>query len=124
MHHSFGRFTEHIRDLKDEYKKHKATKAKVALSDFFEKAMPEFLRRMEAALADGSRQPSAGPLIGESLSLADVSLFFLVTDFFGNNTAAAKAALQGCPRLIASVDAVGSHPAIADYLATRPATPV
>jgi len=115
-------FSEHIRDLKDKYNKAKATLGaedkKVALEQFFSEAMPEFLGKMEASVAGSGK---GVPLIGKSLSLADVSLFVLVTEYFDHREPILNA-MKACPRLSASVEAVGAHPTIRKYLGERPAT--
>jgi prostaglandin-H2 D-isomerase / glutathione transferase len=108
-------FTEHIRDLKEKYKQAKGTAKEEALQSFFESTMPAFLQKMER-VCTGS---GGGPVIGKSLSLADVSLFVLFMDYFDNKQSAQEA-LHHCPRLSASVDAVGAHPAISKYVAQRP----
>ena len=64
-----------------------------------------------------------GPIVGTKLSLADVTLFVLINDYFDNKQGA-QDALRGCPKLRASVDAVGTTAAIATYLTQRPLTPV
>lgn len=119
-------FTEHIRDLKDSYNKAKATTGeearKEAIASFFDRTMPDLLQKMEAAVAPVSAA-KGGALIGKTLSLADVTLFYLITEYFDNKTAA-RDAMRGCTRLSASVEAVGSHPAIIKYLEKRPITAV
>jgi len=119
-------FTEHVRDLKDQYSKAKATLGeeakREALATFFSSTMPQFCAKMEACVArHGGLASVQGPLVGKALSLADVTLFVLVNEYFDNKQGA-KAALIGCPRLQASVAAIGSHPNIASYLETRPAS--
>ena len=121
-------FTEHVRDLKDQYSKAKASLGdeakREALANFFETTMPQFCNKMEECVAQHGGTPVVqGPLIGTKLSLADVTLFVLITEYFDNKMGA-KAAIEGCPRLEASVAAVGSHPNIVNYLESRPATVV
>lgn len=41
-----------------------------------------------------------------------------------DNRQGVQDALKGCPKISASVKAVGEHPAIAKYLASRPITKV
>ena len=108
-----------IRDLKDKYKSAKGATKDEALSTFFSSTMPAFLQKMEAVCSGSGR----GPVIGKSLSLADVSLFILIADYFDSKDRA-KEALSGCPKLRASVEAVGADPRIAKYLAERPITAV
>lgn len=112
-------FTEHIRDLKDKYQKAKGEPEKKA--EFFEKTMPEFMGKIEKSLPPA--KGSSGAVIGKSLSLADVTLYVFVKDFF-TDKAAASASLSKAPRLTASIEAVDKHPGIVKYLAGRtyPAT--
>jgi glutathione S-transferase len=112
-------FTEHVRDLKDKYQQAKRVAKRETLAAFFSTTMPTFLQKMErVCTGDGG-----GPLVGSKLSLADVALFVLITDYFDNKEGA-KEALRDCPKLAASVEAVGAQPAIGAYLAQRPVTPV
>jgi len=109
--------TEHVRDLKDKYSKAKGVdkeKKEESVKEYFGKEMPVFFAKMEKALPAG-----AGPaLIGKSLSYADVTLYCFVVDFF-TDKASPLAALDACPRLKASVEAVGKHPSIVKYRAAR-----
>ena len=109
--------TEHVRDLKEKYNKAKNVdkeKKEASLQDFFKKEMPTFFGKMEKALP-----PNGGPaLIGSSLSYADVTLYCFVVDFF-TDKASPLAALDTCPRLKASVEAVGKHPSIVKYRQAR-----
>ena len=73
------------------------------------------------ASGGGRGGDKSGALIGRALSYADVSLFILVTEYFDNKLAVSWA-MRDCPRLRASAAAVGRHPAIVKYLATRPAS--
>ena len=89
-------------------------KKDASLKDFFGKEMPEFFGKMEAALP-----ATAGPaLVGSSLSYADVTLYCFVVDFF-TDKASPLTALAACPRLKASVAAVGKDPRIVKYRAAR-----
>ena len=109
--------TEHVRDLKDKYNKAKNVdkeKKEASVKEYFGKEMPEFFGKMEKALPAG-----VGPaLVGSSLSYADVTLFCFVVDYF-TDKGASLAALDACPRLKASVEAVGKHPGVVKYRAAR-----
>jgi len=110
--------TEHVRDLKDKYNKAKGVdkeKKDASVKAFFTTEMPEFCAKIEKALP-----PSAGgpALVGKSLSYADVTLYVFVVDYFSDK-AAALAAISSCPRLKASVEAVGKHPRVVKYRAER-----
>ena len=108
---------EHVRDLKDKYNKAKGVdkeKKEASVKEFFEKEMPAFFGKMEKALP-----PNAGPaLVGSRLSYADVALYCFVVDYFSDK-ASPLAALAACPRLKASVEAVGKHPGVVKYRAAR-----
>lgn len=114
-------FTEHLRDLKEKFQKVRATTSladkEAGLTAFYSRTLPEFMLHVEKTVP-GSLD---GPLFGGSLSLADAALFVTFNDYF-ENKAAAAAALSECPKLQASLAAVERHPAVAEYLATRPDT--
>ena len=107
--------TEHMRDIKDMYKKAKTDKDEKA--KYFAEVMPAFMQKMEKAIArvGGGKD---GALIGSTLSLADVTLFVFMTDFFDDKELA-KASVAKCLRLLASIKATGEHPAIAKYRASK-----
>jgi len=109
--------TEHVRDLKDKYNKAKNVdkeKKEESVKQYFSTEMPAFFGKIEKALPPGS-----GPaLIGTSLSLADVTLYVFVVDYFTDKQLP-LAALDACPRLRASIDAVGKHPGVVKYRAAR-----
>jgi len=108
-------FVEHVRDIKDKYQKAKADED--AKAKYFAEEMPELMGKFEAAAARVS--PGAGPaLVGKSLSLADITLFNFITDFFDDKESASSS-ISKCPRLQASVKAVGEHPGIISYCASR-----
>jgi len=111
-------FVEHVRDVKDKYQKAKADKDKeVEVKKFFDETMPEFMGKIEKAVA-ASGVHSGAPLIGKKLSLADVTLYVFIIDFFDNKEGA-KASIAKCPMLQASVKAVEENPAIAKYRASK-----
>jgi len=104
--------TEHVRDLKDKYKAAKAAqgKDKEAVNQFFATTMPVFMQKIDTAVGPSKR----APLVGSSLSLADLTLYVMLHDFFDNKQGA-LASISQCPRLLASVKAVGEEPKIAEY---------
>jgi len=109
--------TEHIRDIKDKYQKAKADKEEKA--KFFSEVMPDFMQKMDVAV--GKVSPKGGPaLIGSSLSLADVTLFVFIKDFFDDKDLAA-ASIGKCPRLTASIKATGENPGVVAYREKRAA---
>jgi glutathione S-transferase len=112
-------FTENIRDVKDKYQKAKGEKDKeAAVKEYFEKTMPEFMEKLEKSLPKKASGGANGALVGTSLSLADVTLFVFIKDFF-DNKAGALGSIDACPRLKASVSATGKHPNIVKYIAKR-----
>lgn len=112
-------FTEHIRDVKDGYQKAKGkTDKEAAVKEYFDKTMPEFMGKLEKSLPGAAN--SSGALVGKSLSLADVTLYVFIKDFF-DNKAGALASIDTCPRLKASIEATGKHPNIVKYLKKRTA---
>ena len=116
-------FTEHLRDLVDLAQK--ATDSE----EFKAQTLPRWFEKLEKVAGE-----TRGCIVGKSLSLADVSLYYLVCEYFpardayirGPGAKPAQAAedpsvtmLSGCPKLAASVEAVRSHPAVAKHVAGR-----
>ena len=117
-------FSEHIRDIREKYQKAKSTageeQRKAALSEFWASSLPELFKLMER-VCDG--KSSSGALIGSALSYADVCMYVLTAEYFDNKQGV-QDALKGCPKLMASAKAVGSHPNVVKYLGARPVTKV
>ena len=109
--------TEHVRDIKDKYQKAKADPAEKA--KYFDEVMPEFMSKLDKAIGVMGGKGS-GPLVGNSLSLADVTLLVFILDFFDDKEKA-KASVASCPRLLASLKATAEHPGVAKYRAKRDA---
>jgi len=107
--------TEHVRDIKDKYQKAKGDKAEKA--KFFDEVMPEFMKKMDDAVGVVGGK-GKGPLIGSSLSLADVTLLVFLYDFFDDKDKA-KASVAKCPRLLASLKATSEDPGIVKYRTKR-----
>ena len=108
---------EHCRDIKEKYQKAKTDPEQKAA--FFAKEMPGFMQKMDKAVSTVSLKGGPG-IIGSSLSLADVTLFVFIKDFFDDKDLAA-ASIAKCPRLLASIKATGENPGIAAYRAKRDA---
>ena len=109
---------EHIRDIKDKYTKAKGEKDKeTAVAKYFAETMPEFMGKLEKAVVSTGRNKGP-PLIGKSLSHADVSLYVFLLDFFDDKKGA-MASISACPCLQASVKAVAEHPGVSKYRASR-----
>ncbi len=111
-------FCEHIRDIKTDYqpyRKLKGEEQKLGLEKFFGTILPAKLKALEKTLsADANR------LIGDSVSLADITLFGLV-DFFDNKSEI-LAILKATPKLFASYHYLNTLPQIQAWIAQRPAT--
>lgn len=111
--------TEHIRDIKQKYADAKAGKTgeeqSAAKATFLANDLPTWFGKLENCL-DGS-----GFAVGRRLSLADVSVFNIVQDFFDDKDASSKAA-EAFPKLSSSVAAVSV--AAGAWIASRPDTPM
>jgi glutathione S-transferase len=119
-------FVEHLRDIKDQYqvaKRNPEPEARaVAIEKFFSNALPAHFGKLETFVTYTGTSRAAG-VVGGRLSLADVALYVFVEEYF-DDKASVAAALKAakCERLVASVDAVRSHPNVAAYLKQRPQT--
>jgi len=115
---------EMIRDGKDAYQKKRsiqdAEEKTAALEKYFAEELPALIARVEASLPAGP-----GPfLVGDKVSLADISwfLYLAAPKGFYDNAEGAKAAFQACPRIKAAVAAVEAMPEIQEWIAKRPDT--
>jgi glutathione S-transferase len=112
---------EHIRDLKDKYQAAKRTAGEAdkveAVARYFSKELPEWMAQLEV-LADGEN----GVVGGRQLTLADVSLYVFIKEFF-DAKAEAAAAVSACPKIVACIRAIEEHPRVSNYLEGRPDTP-
>eukprot|EP00972_Heterocapsa_arctica_P064820 9565761-Heterocapsa_arctica.AAC.1 len=113
-----------IRDGKDAYQKKRsiqdAEEKTAALDKYFAEELPALIARVEASLPAGP-----GPfLVGDKVSLADISwfLYLAAPKGFYDNAEGAKAAFQACPRIKAAVAAVEAMPEIQEWIAKRPDT--
>ena len=119
-------FVEHLRDIKDQYqvaKRNPEPEARAAaIGKFFSNALPAHFGKLETFVTYTGTSRAAG-VVGGRLSLADVALYVFVEEYF-DDKASVAAALKAakCERLVASVDAVRSHPNVAAYLKQRPQT--
>ena len=65
--------------------------------------------------------PETNALIGEKITLADLVLYSLITEFF-TDTESAYQATENLPRIRGCVDNVAGNNEIKKWLATRPKT--
>ena len=121
-------FVEHIRDLKEMHSK--AIQAHDG-DKFMQETLPAFLAKMDAVAGETY-------IVGPQLTLADVSLYELIVDYFPSREAylqtkadgtkqasadggasSAGAMLGATPKLAAAVEAVRSHPAVVRHVSNR-----
>ena len=86
------------------------------MATWFGETLPERLVALEARVGDN------GFAVGESTSLADITIYGFVTQFFDNVEGARKAA-ETAPRIHKIVERVGDMPSIQGWLESRPETP-
>ena len=119
--------TEHCRDVKDAqmrkrfsaFVKDRTDEEKaVDQKQWFEEEMPEMLARLQAAIQVTSK--AKGCAVGDSLSLADLAIFALLSDGFPVYKKLTQQAAEACPALLDIVKAVESHPEVAAWLEKRP----
>jgi len=103
---------EHLADIRKSYQD---SKKKGEADKWFAETLKEWMKKLEATLGGG------GFAVGSKISWADYRLWHFANDYFDNKEAVA-AGVADCPKLLASVKAVASQPAIVDYLATRKQT--
>ena len=107
------RFSPFIRDRSDQEKEHDR-------KEWFESDMPAMLKNLEAAIRETSK--AKGFAVGDSISLADLSIFCMLKDGFPAYQEATLAATKDCPVLLEIIDAVEQNPRISAWLKSRPET--
>ena len=110
-------FCEHIRDIKTEYQPYRKLEGEGegGVEKFFGDVLPAKLKALEKTLSLSDTW-----LIGNSVSLADITLFSLV-DFFDDKPKIVKT-LQSTPKLFASYHNLSNLPQIKKWLTNRPAS--
>jgi glutathione S-transferase len=110
---------EHVRDIKQKYGDARQGKTGDELAEakkvFLEQELPKWMKKVERCLS-ASGAPFA---VGAKLSLADLTLFSVVSDFFDYKEAATLSVAE-CPRLQGAVAATAA--ALKGYLETRKVT--
>lgn len=107
-----------VRDFKDEYQKVRRLEGEArekGMEVWFTTTLPERLQSLEPLVG-------LNYSVGNRVTLADVTLYSFLTQFF-DNTEGARKALEHCPRLKSIVDSVGNERGVQDWLNTRPDTP-
>ena len=84
-----------------------------AKTEFITTKLPDWMTKLEKCLSGN------GYAIGSSLSLADVTIYSFVCDYFDDKEGALKS-VASCPKLINSCEKVKA--AAANWLSTRPDT--
>ena len=112
--------TEHVRDIKQAYqpcrKIEDAAEKAAAMTTWFDQTLPDFSRKLEAAL------PSCVAYIHpDQINHAHVVLYAFYHGFFDNADGARKAIAE-CPRISHICGVVHDHPAVQAWEQKRPAT--
>jgi len=112
-------FCEHIRDAKTSYQPYRQLEGEAkqkGMDRFFGEELPSKLQALEKTL-----DPSDSWVIGNSVSLADITLFSLV-EFFDDKAKVMKI-LESVPFLFASYSNFSTLPQIKEWVDGRPVTP-
>lgn len=109
-------FCEHIRDIKIDYRKLAGEEQKIGLDRFFGAVLPAKLEALEKTLSQNDQR-----IIGNSVSLADISLFSLV-DFFDDKPKIIPILQHAAPKLFGSYRHLNNLPQIQEWMATRPSS--
>lgn len=107
------------RDVKDAYMRAQANKQtkeerEEAKNQFIRESLPQWLSSLEANCSPH------GCCVGLSLSLADISLFHALNDYFSSNKEALDEVLASCPKLRSARDSVAALPGVERWLENRP----
>jgi glutathione S-transferase len=105
------RFSSFVKDRSEE------EKAQSEL-EWFETDMPALLAKIEATIKETGK--ASGCAVGSSISLADLAIFSLLQGSFPVYQEATFKAAEGCPSLLAIVEAVASQPKLKKWLEERP----
>ena len=109
---------EWIRDFKTDYQKVRQTSDEVrasAMNIWFTETLPTKLGDLEVTVGNGFS-------VGDRLSLADITIYSFITQFF-DNSVGALAATSNTPNIRSVVDQVGNLTTVQVWLAKRPETP-
>ena len=109
---------EWIRDFKTDYQKIRQTSdemREVAMNTWFTETLPTKLGDLEVTVGNGFS-------VGDRLSLADITIYSFITQFF-DNSVGSLAATANTPNIRSVVDQVGNLTTVKEWLAKRPETP-
>lgn len=119
--------TEHCRDVKDAqmrkrfsaFVKDRSDEDKAAdQKQWFDEDLPALLAKIDRAIQETSH--AKGCAVGDSMSLADLTIFGLLSDGFPMYKEATLKAAENCSSLLDIVRAVESNPKVAAWLKARP----
>lgn len=120
--------TENIRDIRDKWNKIKwmpegEEKTKLIQNWFHEGGYAQWLVKLEKSLPKSLGDEDYA--VGDQISLADVTIWHLLSEFYGTYTEEAKAAeiKASCVRLTSIAKKVACLEKMKHYLASRPAAP-
>lgn len=108
---------ESVRDIKDEYQKVRRLEGDErdkGMNEWFNKTLVERLESLEPLL---EKKKS----VGDNVSLADVTLYSFITEFFDNKEGALSA-IKNCPHIKSVVDNVSNQEGVKNWLKNRPET--
>jgi len=109
---------ETIRDFKTDYqtiKNMKGDDAEAAMNKWFDETLPLKMEVLDVIVGNTYS-------VGNKVSLADITLFSFVTQFFDNNDLALKA-IENAANIKSVVDTVLQQESITSWLLNRPQTP-
>lgn len=108
---------EHIRDIKQKYqdckKDKKDEELTAAKTDYLVNALPGWMEKLEFCVE------KRGYCVGSKLSLADITVYIFINEFF-DDVENAKKSLANCPGLSSACANVAA--AAASWIASRPET--
>ena len=100
------------------FNRDKSDEEKAALKDeWYANDLPSWLQRMERCVA-----PIHDVVCGETPSYGAVCIWALLREGKDEDVARVSTAADGCVTLNAIADAVTEHPAVKEWLASRPVT--
>ena len=109
---------EYVRDFKTEYQKTRAQKGEereVGMTKWFDETLPAKLQALDHIVGQNFA-------VGGRTSVADVTLFAFITQFF-DNVEGAKVACTQAPHITSVVENVGNLASVKKWLTERPETP-
>lgn len=112
-------YCEFVRDFKTAYHKEKMKKNKdEAIDIWFNKTLVEKLEKFDKILSNNGMFDD-GFSVGDKLSLADISIYSFLVEFFDNKDGVVSA-YKNCPKLKSIVNNVNSNVNIYNWLQNRP----